>query len=148
MTVPRADLEGWLDAWESCIRSGDYARGRALFDPGVVAFGTRRSVATGLDDLVEHQWRQVWPRIVDFRFDRDSLWIECDGEDLAVLMVRWATRAQQASGSVFHRPGRATIVLRRAPPEGWRAIHTHFSLEPGTPQELHAPPLSDASASR
>ena len=37
-----------------------------------------------------------------------------------------------ADGNSFNRPGRATVILQKFE-ENWLAVHTHFSLLPGTP---------------
>ena len=126
----------WLCDWESCIRRRDFERGRMLFDADVMSFGTRAVIAFGLDDLEGHQWRQIWPFIEDFRFDRDTMRIVSSPDGLfATLALTWSSKGFDENRDVFVRPGRATVVLERSSVgDPWRAVHTHFSLNCGVPE--------------
>ena len=63
------------------------------------------------------QWSQVWPTIEDFRFLTDQLIVQVSPDRLqAVVIVSWASTGIGADGTRFDRPGRATVVLRRATP--------------------------------
>src|SRR5687767_5069867 len=67
------DVRAWLAEMEACVRAEDYARGRAIFAPEVVAFGSRGARLVGLDTLERDQWRRVWGTIRDFTFLTDQL---------------------------------------------------------------------------
>jgi SnoaL-like domain len=79
--------------------------------------------------LMRDQWRHVWDATEGFRFHLEGARIEIEGIS---RMRRRAGRPQASwrTGRPSHLLGRATIVLRRGK-DGWRAVHTHFSLSPG-----------------
>jgi ketosteroid isomerase-like protein len=84
--------------------------------------------AEGLDRLVEDQWRSTWRTTRGFDFAWDDVVVGVrDG--VAWVAAPWASTGFDARGRPFPRRGRATIVLDRGP-RGWRAVHTHFSLDP------------------
>jgi ketosteroid isomerase-like protein len=106
----------------------DYPAGRALCAPELVAFGTRAAVARGLDEVVERQWREVWPRIHDFTV-RLAETIGGVAGATGWVAAPWDSIVQRSDGSTFERPGRLTVVLERRDGR-WLATHTHFSLAP------------------
>lgn len=125
-------IRDWFSQWERLIGSVDFGTARELFADDVVGFGTIARVVHGLDELEERQWRSVWGKISDFRFDLDSLDAGLSSDRLhgwgACL---WSSTGFRPDGSAFHRPGRCTVLLtRQATDEPWRAVHTHFSLAP------------------
>ncbi len=118
----------FLQEMQSCVRAVEFERARPLFADDVVAFGTFAEVVSGRDHLERQQWRNVWPTIRDFTFRLDDL--HCLGtHDAICVIVPWDSRARDASGQEFSRPGRATLLLL---PHGnrWVAAHSHFSLAP------------------
>ncbi|MER3406541.1 MAG: hypothetical protein C4289_16385 [Chloroflexota bacterium] len=121
-------VRSWLLELQECVRAVDFERARKLFDPEVVSFGTVAGIARGLPALEEHQWRRVWPYIRDFTFDLESLVWDAEG-DTAWAVAVWTSSGFDVGGQPYHRPGRATVVLRRQR-GAWRAVHTHFSLIP------------------
>lgn len=134
-----AELTAWFDEWGGYVAAVDFVAARPLFDAGVVGFGTRMEYVSGLEDLEQQQWRSVWPTIADFRFLTDRLisGVSPDGR-LAYGLVPWNSTGFHEDGSVFERPGRATVLFTcDVPGEPWRAIHTHISLDPGTPQRSY-----------
>jgi ketosteroid isomerase-like protein len=134
-----AELTVWFEAWGGCVAAVDYAAARPLFDAGVIGFGTRMEYVAGLDNLEQQQWRSVWGTIEGFTFLTERLisGVSPDGR-LAYGLVPWSSTGFHEDGKPFERPGRATVLFTRgAPGEGWRAIHTHISLDPGTPQRSY-----------
>jgi ketosteroid isomerase-like protein len=131
-----AAMRTWFETWAALVRARDFVSARALFHDDVVGFGTRMHVVRGLDRLESQQWRHVWPAIEDFRFVLDELHCAASDDDrLAWAVVPWVSTGFQQDGAPFDRPGRATVIfMRAANDEPWRAIHTHISLAPGTPQ--------------
>jgi ketosteroid isomerase-like protein len=128
-------LRAWFTTWNRCIVAHDFAAARSLFDPAVSGFGTRAAFVFGQDALEHEQWRHVWPTIRDFRFLTDALHGAIEGRH-AWAAVRWTSTGVHPDGTTFPRPGRATVVLRHAG-TSWRGVHTHFSLDPGTPPTSH-----------
>jgi ketosteroid isomerase-like protein len=133
------DLKGvrrWIDEWGAEVAALEWAAARHRFVQDVVAFGTRADVVVGLDELVDQQWSRVWPTIEGFRFLVEDLQAEVSPDRLmAVAIVGWTSVGIHEDGARFDRPGRATVVLRRAAPEApWVGTHTHFSLGLGVPQ--------------
>lgn len=123
-------VRAWLRHWGELVAACDVDAARDLFDDAVLGFGTRADVAVGLERLVADQWQQVWPTIDDFAFDVDgaAVYVAEDGT-LAVVASRWTSTRREPDGTAAPRPGRATVVLRRAG-TSWRGLHTHFSLDP------------------
>lgn len=123
----------WLSEMEACVRTRDYARGRAIFAPEVRAFGSRGGRLDGLDNLETDQWRRVWGTIQSFTFDRAALVWGAGGPDLLWLACPWNSARPGADGALQPRPGRMTAVLARRGGR-WLAVHTHHSVaasEPG-----------------
>ncbi len=117
------------------MRAVDYITARGIFAPDVVAFGTRAEIVTGLDALQAQQWSGVWPMIADFAFDLSQIHVVADG-DIAWAAVPWTSTGFHDDGAAFSRPGRATVAFARRQGR-WLAVHTHFSLAPGTPQRSY-----------
>ncbi len=139
---PEQDLEAlrrWFDRWGACVAAVDFAPARDLFEDSVAAFGTRMDVVVGLDRLEADQWRRVWPTIEDFRFHSDRLEAGVSPDRLmAIGLCTWSSTGRHEAGSAFERPGRATVAFARPSSEAaWKGIHSHISLNPGTPQRSH-----------
>jgi ketosteroid isomerase-like protein len=81
----------------------------------------------------------VWPAIEDFRFELGDLDVLVSPDRLlAVAVLPWSSTGVGPDGERFDRPGRATVVVRRASVgEEWSGVHTHFSLARGVPQDTH-----------
>ena len=139
---PEDDLEAlrrWFERWGRLVAAVDFVPARALFDDGVAGFGTHMDVVEGLDRLEAEQWRRVWPTIEDFRFHSESLKAGVSPDRLmAIGLCPWSSIGRHDDGTAFARPGRATVVFARATTEDpWKGIHTHISLNPGTPQRSY-----------
>ncbi|MBI4306921.1 MAG: nuclear transport factor 2 family protein [Chloroflexi bacterium] len=113
----------------------DYTIAKRLFAPDVVSFGTRAEIVHGIDRLEAEQWRGIWPNIADFLVDLST--VEAGGDHwLAWGVALWTSTGYDEAGRPFDRPGRATVVLERRD-GAWVAIHSHFSLKPGTPPRTY-----------
>ena len=134
--VAMETLRRWLADFEACVRRKDVEGARPLFHPEAYSFGSYAPVCRGLEELVERQWKMTWPYIENFRFDLEQLHAELSGDGLlAVAMLPWSSIGYHEDRTPFERRGRVTIVLTRAAPDApWLASHTHYSLDPGTPQ--------------
>lgn len=122
----------WLRQWQTCVRAGDFEGGRKLCAPELLAFGTRAEIADGLDAVVEHQWRRVWPMIRDFTVRIAEARGAIVG-DSAWVAAPWDSLGTHDDGTTYRRPGRLTVAFERRQGR-WLAVHTHFSLSPpGTP---------------
>lgn len=128
-TISEHDVTAWLEAFAARVRDCDLEGGRALFDPQASGFGTVAGRYDGLDELVGSQWSAVWSRTEDFRFDEvDERWL--DGS-MCAIAATWSSVGVEA-GERRTRSGRATLVLRRSSTGNLVAVHTHFSMLPGT----------------
>ena len=98
----------------------------------MLGFGTATARVEGLDDLIERQWRRVWPETDGFRFDLSAFQYQVSRDGcLAAIMAPWSSTGYDRDGSTFVRPGRATVVLTRASAgDPRKAVHTHLSLNP------------------
>jgi ketosteroid isomerase-like protein len=140
--MEQADVDGiadWFSTWDKLVDAVDFVPARALFDPDVIGFGTRMDTVVGLDNLERDQWRRVWPTIDGFRFDLSTLECLVSPDRLqGVGIVVWTSTSYHEDGTPFARPGRATVIFRRdRTGADWKGIHTHISLNPGTPQRSH-----------
>jgi len=133
---PVQAVEKWFDAFGSYVAAESYEPARKMVAEDVVAFGTKAELVEGLDYLVDEQWKGIWPNIEEFTFED----VRARGTgDRAWAAATWTSTGFDEDGEPFHRPGRATVVIRRDDDGAWRAIHTHFSLFPGTPQQTFGP---------
>jgi len=127
----------WFVRLSTACATVDYEAGLRIFADDVASFGTKADIVTGLAPLHQNQWEEIWPLIADFKVDLDSVRGGGDGDSAWGIAV-WNSMGFNERGEPFERPGRATVALERrqtvAAPNGeWLAVHTHFSLNPGTP---------------
>lgn len=136
-SAPEDAVREWFERLGEYCEAEEYQSARAIVSPDVVSFGTKAELVAGLDTLQHDQWEGIWPYIEDFGFDTGQLHVDGEG-DLGWGTAIWTSTGFDEEGTPFHRPGRATVVIERS--QGvWRAIHTHFSLFPGTPQRTFGP---------
>lgn len=140
--VPEEDYDAirqWFAEWSVNVAEVDFAPARALFEDNVAGFGTHLDVVEGLAGLENGQWRSVWPTIEDFSFVLPSLKVAISPDRrLAVGIITFSSTGIDASGHRFNRPGRATVAFARGRRNArWKGIHTHVSLNPGTPAPSH-----------
>ena len=118
----------WLEGFAEAVRTCDYARGRAMFAPEAVGFGTVAPRAVGLERLINEQWRRVWGVTHGFSFYLDVL--EAGGEEPVFWAAApWSSFGRTADGVELERRGRSTIVLVRRDGK-LLAVHSHFSFLP------------------
>lgn len=123
------DVILWLDQWAEMVRSQRFEEAQGLFALDVHGFGTVMTAVTGREKLLHGQWQAVWPRTRAFRFRPETAHVWADGQVRAVA-VQWSSEGLDPhTGEPYPRSGRATVVLQRQP-SGWRAVHTHFSIDP------------------
>lgn len=129
----------WLRGWGAEVAAVDIAAARGRFAVELSAFGTRTDVVIGRDRVEAEQWLPTWPAIEDFAFLVDDAQVVLSPDGLmAVMATGWTSTGIAEDGTRFARPGRATIVLRRAGQQAdWLGVHTHFSLARGVPQTTH-----------
>jgi ketosteroid isomerase-like protein len=137
MPDPTAAIRDWFAALQDCVARVDYESARDLFAEDAIGFGTKAHLAEGRETLEANQWSGIWPNIRDFRFDLEGMRAGADG-DLAWGITTWSSTGFDERGGPFDRPGRATVIFVRRD-GGWRALHTHFSLYPGTPPRTYGP---------
>ena len=130
-------IANWFSTWEKLIGRVDYILARDLFDSDVISFGTHMDTVKGLNHLEQDQWRHVWPTIDGFRFNLDTLECVISPDRLqGVGIFIWHSTGYLTDGSRFDRPGRATVIFKRLTAGHlWKRIHTHISLNSGTPQQ-------------
>ena len=134
-----AALRHWFDTWGPLVNAADFVPARALFADNVTGFGTRMEIVAGLENLEQNQWRQVWPTIEGFVFLTEDMKIGVSPDRrMAMGLCGWNSTGFHEDGTTFPRPGRATVIFARdAFTSPWQGIHTHISLNPGTPQVSH-----------
>lgn len=131
------ELQQWLTVFADYVRHQDFQSARAMFFDDALGFGSQADMMMGIDDLMERQWKTVWPNITDFSFSLEHTHYEFSKEfHSACVIAPWASTGYHHDGRTFLRPGRSTIfLLRHAETHVWLAKHTHFSLNPGTPYQ-------------
>ncbi len=141
MDTAMEEIKKWLTRFAVCVREQNFDGGREMFYEDVVCFGSRADILSGLDDLIERQWKAIWPNITEFNFLTDRFHCEMSGDGRsALVIVPWTSTGYHEDGSSFPRLGRVTILLIRDPDKNtWLAKHTHYSLYPGTPNHTYGP---------
>ena len=129
---PIEAVQQWFALMEQCCASVDYDGAECIFADDVVSFGTAMDIVSGRKSLREGQWESIWGNISNFKMDLDNVHAGGSG-DQAWGVVTWTSVGFDGNHEPFYRPGRATVTLERR--DGiWLAVHSHFSLYPGTPQ--------------
>jgi ketosteroid isomerase-like protein len=144
INLPFADGEtrnailGWLDRFATFVRAIDYESATPMFHPDMRAFGTYQDSLHSFEAWFQTQWKNVWPRTSDFRFNLEETQVlaSADGS-VAIASAPWTSTGYHRDGSTFLRPGRATMVFH-LDAEKWICTHSHMSLNRGVPQDSHA----------
>jgi hypothetical protein len=133
------EVKKWLKDFGDCVRAKDFASGRRMFYSRIVCLGSHARLVTGLDSLIEKQWKKIWPNITGFDFGK--MHFEFNHEkNMACVIGPWISTGYHKNGESFSRPGRVTILLIKDPVKKvWLAKHTHYSLFPGTPNKTFGP---------
>lgn len=132
----RTSLCEWFRVWEAHIRDVDMDAALPMFSSDVVGFGSSNRLLSGRAELHGRQWSPTWPNIAGFTFllDQGGFVISADRCTATGFVPFSSTGFAEEGGTPFDRPGRCTVVLvRRDLDDPWSAVHTHFSLVPGTP---------------
>ena len=127
----RKQVDQWLNDFARCVRERGYEEGKSLCQEQIVSYGTVMRRANGLEDLVSSQWQKVWERTEGFHFlsETAQVWLSQDESQITVA-AEWESTGLANAGGSFLRKGRSTIVLIQED-GGLKAIHTHFSQNPG-----------------
>ena len=134
---PHEAVNEWFARLSKNCAAVDYDSTEVIFSDDVVSFGTKADIVSGLIPLRKNQWEGIWGNIQDFQVNLSS--IHSAGDDAhAWGVATWTSTGFHEDGSSFDRPGRATTVLERRDGQ-WVSIHTHFSLNPGTPPRTYGP---------
>jgi ketosteroid isomerase-like protein len=132
---PMEALRAWFGLLGRYCAAVDFDSAEAIFASDVVSFGTRAQIVAGIEHLRRNQWEGIWPNIDAFVLDVDA--VQGGGDDKTAWGVTtWTSTGFDPEHRPFDRPGRATVILERRDGR-WLAVHTHFSLAPGTPQTTH-----------
>lgn len=124
-----AELLEWFDLFAGCVRRRDIQAAEQLFDPQVVAFGTRNEMMIGRDSLRDLQWRPTWDATKGFQFLNETIHLDFAlGGENAWGCCLWTSRAEPGDQPGFDRRGRATFGFARS--DAWRCTHSHLSLTP------------------
>ena len=125
-------VKQWFALMERFCASVDYDGAEEIFAEDVVSFGTKMDIVRGRKALREGQWESIWGNISNFKMDLDNVHAGGSGNQ-AWGVVSWTSIGFDGNHQPYYRPGRATVTIERR--DGvWLAVHTHFSLYPGTPQ--------------
>ncbi len=137
-----ASIKAWFDTWSGYVAAVDFDSSRPMFEEDVVGFGTWMDTVEGLDNLMEKQWKSIWPTIRDFEFLTDTLQVRVSPDRLfAVAVLVWKSSGFHENGEAYPRPGRCTAGLRRDSVDApWKGNHTHFSLNRDVPQKSYGAP--------
>ena len=125
-------VKQWFALMERYCASVDYDAAERIFADDVVSFGTAMDIVRGRKALRQGQWESIWGNISNFKMDLANVHAAGGGSQ-AWGVVTWTSIGFDGNHKPFYRPGRATVTLERRD-GAWLAVHTHFSLYPGTPQ--------------
>ena len=129
---PAIAVGKWFALMERFCAGVDYDGAEGIFAEDVVSFGTKMDIVRGRKALREGQWESIWGNISNFKMDLENVHAGGSG-DQAWGVVTWTSIGFDGNHQPYYRPGRATVSIERR--NGvWLAVHTHFSLYPGTPQ--------------
>jgi putative methionine-R-sulfoxide reductase with GAF domain len=124
----RQSVMNWLKQFELLINQRAYDQAALLFAEDVFSFGTLQLEMSGLETLKNEQWRRVWPNIHEFKFGKPEIITD---RKQAVIMCRWSSLAKAKNLEIYHREGRASLVLQDF--EGnLKCVHSHLSMMPNT----------------
>ena len=129
---PTEAVRQWFALMERYCAGVDYDGAEGIFAEDVVSFGTTMDIVSGRRALRRGQWESIWGNISNFKMDLDNVHAGGSGNQ-AWGVVTWTSIGFDGNHQPFYRPGRATVTLERRSGV-WLAVHTHFSLYPGTPQ--------------
>jgi ketosteroid isomerase-like protein len=132
---PKEAVREWFSLLSRYCAAIDYESTQAIFAPDVMSFGTKAKIVSGLEPLQKNQWEGIWPNIKDFQIEMDTVHGGGEGNQ-AWGIATWTSTGFDEAGQAFPRPGRATVILERRE-DVWLAVHTHFSLAPGTPPRTY-----------
>ena len=129
-------IHAWFETMHKHVSDVNFTAATSLFDKDAVGFGTYEDVIESRDNIIAQQWRSVWSKIENFAFKMDQLKLDVSSDRcFAYGVVPWGSTGFHEDQTPYDRPGRATIVFRRAmPSDPWLAIHSHFSLNRNVPQ--------------
>ena len=122
----------WFALMERYCAGVDYDAAERIFAEDVVSFGTTMDIVRGRTALRQGQWESIWGNISNFKMDLENVHAAGSGNQ-AWGVVTWTSVGFDGNHQPFYRPGRATVTLERRGGV-WLAVHSHFSLYPGTPQ--------------
>lgn len=142
MEIKGADytlIKAWFDMWGKFVANIDFESARSMFDENVIGFGTWMNTVEGRENLLEKQWKKIWPTISDFHFLTDTLQVQVSPDRLfAIAILVWRSTGFHENGEPYDRPGRATVSLRRNSIDSpWKGTHTHLSLYRDIPQKSY-----------
>ena len=137
----REEIAAWFHTLARCMGAVDFNAASQIYDPQIFSFGSVATVPImdGWETLEREQFRRVWPTTEDTAFETNTMrLVLSDDQSLAVAAIRWSSKGIAEDGARFDRPGRATVVFRRAGADGpWRALRTNIALDPGVPLKSH-----------
>ena len=97
-----ASIKAWFDTWSGYVAAGDFDSARPMFEEDVVGFGTWMDTVEGLDNLMEKQWKSIWPTIRDFEFLTDTLQVRVSPDRLfAVAVLVWTSTGLHENGEAL-----------------------------------------------
>jgi ketosteroid isomerase-like protein len=129
---PLEAVTQWFALLSRYCAAVDFDSAEAIFADDVVSFGTKATIVSGRTPLRQNQWQGIWPNIEGFSIDVAH--VEGGGDEtVAWGVATWTSTGFDEAHQPFNRPGRGTVILERRDGR-WLAVHTHFSLAPGTPQ--------------
>lgn len=125
-----AAVRDWFARLGEHVRARDFEAARPLFKEDLLVFGSFQDFVEGRAEGERKQWRNVWPKISDFRWRLDDVRAFVSPDRLsAVGLAIWDSTGYHEDGRPFDRPGRATVSLERSRVgDPWVANHTHMSL--------------------
>ena len=100
--LDHVSIKLWFENWENFVINKNFELAKTLFDTEVVSFGTWMDVVQGLDNLVEKQWKNIWPTISHFKFLTNTLYIQLSPDKLfANSILTWTSLGYDINGNCY-----------------------------------------------
>lgn len=117
----------WIKRFELCVRRRAYDSLFKLFHENLVLFGLETNICATLQQAIDREFKEIWPRQLAFTVDLSRLRVVPDAQSV-LAVAPWT--AQSVIKGAPPKNGRMTIVLGIFDGGKMLALHLHSSINP------------------